>query len=88
MSNKDNIAIEISTADVNLTSEMDVQPTQTSQTDEANTPVYVETEKVATSMSVSSESKTDETSAMMQLLLKLDKKLMSKKAILIPNLQI
>ena len=39
MSNKDNIEIEISTADVNLTSEMDVQPTQISQIDEADTPV-------------------------------------------------
>ena len=41
MSNKDNIAIEISTADINLTSEMDVQPTQTSPIDEADTSVSV-----------------------------------------------
>ena len=48
-----------------------------------NTPVSVvsvETEKVATSMSASSEGKPDETSAMVQLLLKLDKKLDEQKS--------
>ena len=61
-----------------LTSEMDIQPTQTSQTDEANTPVSVvsvETEKVDTSISTMSESKSDGMAAMMQLLLnKFDEK--------------
>ena len=86
MSNKDNIAIETSTAEVNLTSEMDVQPTPISQIDEADTPVsvvYVEAEKVSTSMSVSSEIKSDSTAAMMQLLLNkfdnFDKKLDEQK---------
>ena len=78
MSTNDNITIEISTADVNLTSEMDVQPTPTSQIDEVNTPVSVvsvETEKVATSMSTGSEGKPDGTAALMQLLLnKFDEK--------------
>ena len=75
MSTNDNITVEISTTDVDLTSEMDVQSTQTSQIDQPNTLASVETEKVNTSISTRSESKPDETSAMMQLLLKLDKKL-------------
>ena len=56
MSTNDNITLEISTADVNLTGEMDVQPPPTSQTDEANTPVSVETTKVNTSISTMSDS--------------------------------
>ena len=70
MSTNDNITIEISTTDVDLTSEMDVQSTQTSQIDEPNTLASVETEKVTTSISTRSENKTDETTAaLMQLLL-------------------
>ena len=75
MSTNDNITKEISTTDVNLTGEMDVQPNQASQTDEANTPVSVETTKTDTSISAMSDSKPDGTAAMIQLLLnKFDEK--------------
>ena len=62
----------VSLSDEIVMSEVDVRPTQISQIDEADTPVsviYVEAEKVATPMSVSSEIKSDSTAAMMQLLL-------------------
>ena len=78
MSTNDNKTIEISTTDVDLTSEMDVPLPQTSQIDESNTLASVETVTL-TSISTRSENKPDETSAMMQLLLKLDKKMDEQK---------
>ena len=65
--------------------------TQTSQIDEPDTLVSVETEKVTTSISTRSENKPDDTAALMQLLLhkfdeqsvkfdKLDKKLDEQKS--------
>ena len=71
MSTNDNITLEISTTDENLTSEMDVPLTQISQIGESSTTAFVQSETVtATSISSRHENKTDETTtALMQLLL-------------------
>ena len=71
MSTNDNKTREISTTDVNLTSEMDVPLTQTSQMGESSTTAFVQSETIPiTSISSSQDvHKTDGTAAMMQLLL-------------------
>ena len=79
MSTSDNIEIKTSTTDINLTSEMEVQLNPISQTDEANTPVSAEITRDDPSISTSLDNKPDENSAMIQLLLKLDKKLDEQK---------
>ena len=89
MSTNDNITLEISTTDVDMTSEMDVQLTPISQVGEASTTAFVQSETVTiSSISSGQENKTDDTAAMMQLLLnkldekfnKLDKKLDEQKS--------
>ena len=80
MSTSDNIVVETSTSEINVTSKMEVQLNPISQTDEANMPVSAEITKADTSISTSLDSKPDENSAMIQLLLKLDKKLDEQKS--------
>ena len=68
-STSDNIVIETSTSEINLTSEMDVQLNPISQTDEANTPVSAEITKIDTSIPAMPVSKLDGTAEMMKILL-------------------